>query len=126
MIFEHHLKPLLTTRQFLHRQLIAVAISFALLLVWILLGMLGYHILADLPWVDAFLNTAMIVGGMGPVDLLRSNSAKIFAGVYAILSGVILLSSFGVLAAPLYHRFLHKFHLDIEDDDGVKKTKARK
>ena len=126
MIFEHHLKPLLTTRQFLHRQLIAVAISFALLLVWILLGMLGYHILADLPWVDAFLNTAMIVGGMGPVDLLRSNSAKIFAGVYAILSGVILLSSFGVLAAPLYHRFLHKFHLDIEDDDAVKKTKARK
>ena len=126
MIFEHHLKPLLTTRQFLHRQLIAVAISFALLLVWILLGMLGYHILADLPWVDAFLNTAMIVGGMGPVDLLRSNSAKIFAGVYAILSGVILLSSFGVLAAPLYHRFLHKFHLDIEDDDVVKKTKSRK
>ena len=126
MIFEHHLKPLLTTRQFLHRQLIAVAISFALLLVWILLGMLGYHILADLPWVDAFLNTAMIVGGMGPVDLLPSDAAKIFAGVYAILSGVILLSSFWVLAAPLFHRFLHKFHLDIEDDDVVKKTKSRK
>ena len=126
MNFEHRLQPLLTTQEFLRRQLTAVAVSFAVLLVWIFLGMLGYHILADLPWVDAFLNTAMIVGGMGPVDLLRSNSAKIFAGIYAILSGVILLTSFGVLAAPLYHRFLHKFHLDIEDDDGVKKTKARK
>ena len=126
MNFEHRLQPLLTTQEFLRRQLIAVVVSFALLLVWIFLGMLGYHILADLPWVDAFLNTAMIVGGMGPVDLLPSDAAKIFAGVYAILSGVILLSSFGVLAAPLYHRFLHKFHLDIEDDDAVKKTKARK
>ena len=126
MNFEHRLQPLLTTQEFLRRQLIAIVVSFALLLVWIFLGMLGYHILADLPWVDAFLNTAMIVGGMGPVDLLPSDAAKIFAGVYAIFSGVILLSSFGVLAAPLYHRFLHKFHLDIEDDDGVKKTKARK
>ena len=126
MNFEHRLQPLLTTQEFLRRQLIAIVVSFALLLVWIFLGMLGYHILADLPWVDAFLNTAMIVGGMGPVDLLPSDAAKIFAGVYAIFSGVILLSSFGVLAAPLHHRFLHKFHLDIEDDDGVKKTKARK
>ena len=126
MNFEHRLQPLLTTQEFLRRQLIAIVVSFALLLVWIFLGMLGYHILADLPWVDAFLNTAMIVGGMGPVDLLPSDAAKIFAGVYAILSGVILLSSFWVLAAPLFHRFLHKFHLDIEDDDVVKKTKSRK
>jgi hypothetical protein len=83
-----------------------------ILILWILAGMLGYHFLAGLGWVDSFLNTAMIVGGMGPVDILRSSPAKIFAGIYAIVSGAIFLTVFGLLAAPIFHRFLHKFHLE--------------
>lgn len=112
MKFEHHRQPLLPLDAFLRRQIIAAAISLSVLIIWIVFGMLGYHVLARLPWVDSFLNTAMIVGGMGPVDVLETTSAKLFAGFYAISSGVILLTLFGVLAAPLLHRFLHKFHLE--------------
>jgi len=74
--------------------------------------MFGYHWLAGLQWIDAFLNASMIVGGMGPVDPLHASSAKMFAGFYAILSGVVFLSIFGLLVAPVIHRFLHRFHMD--------------
>ena len=77
--------------------------------------MIGYHALAGLGWVDAFLNSAMIVGGMGPVDVLNNQPAKVFAGFYAIFSGVIFLSIFGLLIGPVFHRFLHRFHLDTEE-----------
>ncbi|MGB5106469.1 MAG: hypothetical protein WBP29_07640 [Candidatus Zixiibacteriota bacterium] len=125
MNFEHHRQPLLPLDAFLRRQIVAAAISLSVLIVWIVLGILGYHFVAHLPWVDSFLNTAMIVGGMGPVDVLNSTSAKVFAGFYAICSGVILLTLFGVLAAPLFHRFLHKFHLEVEEN-SAKKSSSRK
>lgn len=73
--------------------------------------MLGYHFLESLSWIDALLNASMILGGMGPVTPLQTNAGKIFASFYAIYSGVILLASVGVLAAPIFHRFLHRFHL---------------
>lgn len=114
MNFEHRAQPLLPKEEFLRRQGAATAISLSLLIIWILLGMAGYHLLAGFSWIDSFLNAAMIVGGMGPVGLLDSSPAKLFAGIYAILSGVILLGLFGVIAAPAYHRFLHKFHLEVE------------
>ena len=85
------------------------------LAVWLLLGMFGYHWLAGLPWLDAFLNASMIVGGMGPVDLLTVPAAKLFASLYAIFSGVIFLGVFGLLLAPVFHRFLHRFHLESEE-----------
>ncbi len=115
MKFEHRAQPLLPRYDFLRRQGTAAAISFSLLITWIILGMAGYHQLAEFTWVDSFLNAAMIVGGMGPVGTLNSDSAKIFAGFYAIFSGVILLGLFGVFAAPVYHRFLHKFHLEVNE-----------
>ena len=73
--------------------------------------MLGYHFLESLSWIDALLNASMILGGMGPVTPLQTNAGKIFASFYSIYSGVILLASVGVLAAPIFHRFLHRFHL---------------
>ncbi len=84
---------------------------------------MGYHLLANLTWVDSFLNAAMIVGGMGPVDTLYSEAAKVFAGVYAILSGVLFLAIFGIMAAPIFHRFLHRFHLEISEDGESKPRK---
>jgi hypothetical protein len=110
--FEHSKQPLISQHRFIRRLILTTFIGLGTLAVWVLVGMVGYHSLARLPWVDAFLNAAMIVGGMGPVDILQNSPAKVFAGVYAILSGVLFLSVFGFLVAPVFHRFLHRFHLD--------------
>ena len=78
--------------------------------------MIGYHFLGRLPWVDAFLNASMILGGMGPVDRLDSTAAKIFAGLYALFSGLVFIFIMGVVLAPWAHRFLHTMHLgDVEE-----------
>ncbi len=113
--FEHRRQPLLSQSAFLRRLAYSVIVAVILLAVWLAAGMCGYHWLAGLSWLDAFLNAAMIVGGMGPVDLLTAPSAKLFAGLYAVFSGVIFLSIFGLLAAPVFHRFLHRFHMDAEE-----------
>jgi hypothetical protein len=79
------------------------------------IGTVGYHVLGNIKWIDAFLNASMILTGMGPVDKMETDGGKIFSALYAIFSGVAFLTFVGVLFAPVYHRFLHKFHLDIED-----------
>jgi hypothetical protein len=76
------------------------------------LGMFGYHHLEKMSWVDAFENASMILSGMGPVSDLHTNSGKIFAGAYALFSGIIFLVVIGLVIAPILHRFLHKFHVD--------------
>lgn len=81
------------------------------------IGMIGYHFLEKLSWLDAFLNATMIMGGMGPVDAFTTNAGKLFAGFYALYSGLGLLVTIGFIAAPLLHRFFHYFHLDIEDSN---------
>ena len=112
--FEHRKQPLVSKQSFVKRLAFAAVLSTLLLAVWTAVGMIGYHVLAGLGWVDAFLNSAMIVGGMGPVDVLNNQPAKVFAGFYAIFSGVIFLSIFGLLIGPVFHRFLHRFHLDTD------------
>jgi hypothetical protein len=121
LIFEHRGQPLLPRDIFLRRMVYIAFISILILGTWVLAGMIGYHILAGLSWVDSFLNTAMIVGGMGPVDMLKTSSAKIFAVFYAIFSGVMFLTAFSLMAAPIFHRFLHKFHL--ANPDKIEKGK---
>ena len=105
--------------------LIAVVGGIVILTIWVIIGVFGYHALGQLAWVDAFLNAAMIVGGMGPVDTLHASSAKIFAGLYAILSGVVFLSVFSLLAAPIFHRFLHRFHIEAEDQAAAPKRNSQ-
>ena len=78
-------------------------------------GVVGYHYFEDLPWIDSLLNASMILGGMGPVNALQTNAGKIFASFYALYSGIILLASVGILITPVFHRFLHRFHLELED-----------
>lgn len=123
--FEHRSQPLLPRRAYLRRVIYAAGMSISILLAWVLAGMIGYHLLAGLTWIDSFLNAAMIVGGMGPVNLLVNPAAKIFAGVYAIMSGVLFLAIFGILAAPIFHRFLHGFHLEL-DENNISKPKDSK
>ena len=81
------------------------------------IGMIGYHVFEKLPWIDAFLNAAMILSGMGPVATLQTDAGKIFAGCYALFSGLALIAILGIIFAPVVHRFLHKFHLEDEASD---------
>ncbi len=78
----------------------------------LLIGMAGYMLLGRMTWVDAFLNSCMLLGGMGPVGDLPSDSAKIFAGVYALYAGLVFIASTTILIAPVAHRVLHILHLN--------------
>jgi hypothetical protein len=110
-MYEHHKQPLATGRVFARRLALNGLIGLLLMAFSLLIGILGYHFFEDLSWIDSLLNASMILGGMGPVSPLKTNAGKVFASFYAIYSGVILLASVGVLAAPIFHRFLHRFHL---------------
>ena len=116
MKFEHYKKPLLTKNEFIRRQLRYAGLSLIILFVSLGTGTAGYHIFGNLSWIDAFLNASMILTGMGPVDHLETQGGKLFAALYALFSGIAFLTFAGVLFAPVYHRFLHKLHLDIEMD----------
>ncbi len=110
-MYEHQKQPLASRRKFLKRLALNAVIGAAILFVSLGIGILGYHFLEGLSWLDSLLNASMILGGMGPVDRLQTPAGKIFASFYALYSGVVLLASVGVLAAPIFHRFLHHFHL---------------
>jgi len=114
MDFEHHTRPLLSRRAFLLRVARFAGLSLALILGALALGVLGYHLLEGMPWLDALVNASMILGGMGPVDALHTVAGKLFASFYALSSGMLILAAAGVLFAPLFHRFLHRFHLDLD------------
>ena len=105
----------LRRRPFYHRFLLALALSGGLVGISLTLGLLGYHFVAGLNWVDSLLNAAMILTGMGPVNTLTSNAAKLFATAYALFSGVVFITATGILLAPIFHRVLHRFHIEERD-----------
>jgi len=112
-MFEPRTRPLLPRRAFYGRLARSSAVASAILLAALGLGMAGYHGFEKLPWLDAFLNASMILSGMGPVAQIQSTGGKMFAGCYALFSGLSFITAVGVVSAPIVHRFLHKFHLDI-------------
>lgn len=114
MPLEHHKKPLLPRKEFIRRQVRYAEFALLILLFSIGIGTGGYHYFGKLSWIDAFLNASMILTGMGPVDHLETKEGKMFSAFYALFSGISFLTFVGVLFAPVYHRFLHKLHLDIE------------
>ena len=116
-MFEHRRQPLLSSREFLIRQLIFLLAALFMIIGSLILGMLGYHFLEQMAWIDALVNAAMLLGGMGPVNELHTNAGKLFASFYALYSGIVFLVSVGVILAPLYHRFLHRFHLEMEETE---------
>jgi len=89
-----------------------VALAAAIVGVSLLVGMWGYEHYEHLPWRDAFLNTAMLLGGMGPVDPLRSNGGKLFAGIFALYAGGVFLVVAGLFLVPVIHRIAHLFHFE--------------
>ena len=117
-MFEPFHQPLLPRRLFLQRMTrFAIAALLLVAVAW-LIGILGYKLLEGMSWIDATLNAAMILGGMGPVDPLHTDAGKLFASFYALFSGMIFLVAAGVLIAPILHRFLHQYHLAPQDDDS--------
>lgn len=115
--FETHNQTLLPFARFLWRMTCSFTLAMGIMAIALTIGILGYHHYAQLTWIDSLLNAAMILTGMGPVATLTTHSAKVFASLYALFSGVVFLSSVGVLISPIFHRFLHKFHLDDADVD---------
>ena len=113
-MFEHHTKPLLPRRIFYRRVVRNAIIGLAVIAVSLSAGMIGYHHFEKMSWLDAFLNAAMILSGMGPVGSLQTDAGKLFAGCYALYSGLALVAIVGIIFAPVIHRFLHKFHLEDE------------
>jgi hypothetical protein len=118
LVFEHRLSPLLPLPEFRARLAKMVALGLALIAASLAVGMSGYHFIAGQSWTDSYLNAAMILSGMGPVGDLKSSGAKIFAGTYALYSGLALILIAGIILSPVVHRFLHKFHLEPDKKAG--------
>jgi hypothetical protein len=111
-MYEHRTEPLLTRAQFARRLLRHGGVAALMVGFSLAVGTVGYHVTAGLAWLDALLNAAMILTGMGPVAPLQSPAAKLFAIAYALYAGVVFLAVTGVMLAPVVHRLLHWLHLD--------------
>ncbi len=114
-MFEHKTKPVLAPPQFAGRILFWLMITAVLFAGSLLMGMLGYRYFERMAWIDAFLNAAMLLGGMGEVTDLQTTGGKIFAGLYSVYCGIFLIVCSGLLLLPVFHRVLHAFHADSED-----------
>ena len=122
-MYEHRHEALLTPGQFLRRLATHGGIALGLVAISLGIGMLGYHVFEGLSWLDALVNASMLLGGMGPVDPLHTVAGKLFASFYALYSGLIFLIIAGVMIVPIFHRFLHRFHLEeLEDENEPEKA----
>jgi hypothetical protein len=108
--FEHHSDPLLSTAQWLRRMLNSAWLAFIIIALAFTFGVMGYHHLANLGWVDAILETSMILGGMGAIAPMPNDTAKLFASAFAMLSGLVIVTTTGIILAPFLHRLMHHFH----------------
>jgi hypothetical protein len=117
-MFERKSEPLLPMRLFLGRLARSAGAGLAIVAVSLLIGMIGYRFFVRLGWMDAFLNASMLLGGMGPVDPPKTAAGKLFSGLYALYCGFAVLGIAGVIFAPVYHRFIHRFHLEGEHPRG--------
>lgn len=115
--FEHRRQPVIPAGHFAVRMGRAILLWLALTVVGLAIGMAGYAASEGMSAVDAFVNAAMILSGMGPVTELKTESGKLFAGFYAIFSGLFVVIATGFVLAPLLHRVLHSFHVEAGKDD---------
>ncbi len=114
-MFENKCENLAPLSVFVRRMAASVAIAGILIAVALLIGIMGYHHIAQFDWVDSILESSMILGGMGPVNPLVTTEAKMFASGYALFSGLVFIAVMGIVLAPITHRMLHTFHVDDED-----------
>jgi hypothetical protein len=117
MMYESRHQPLLHRAKFLRRLLLHSAVAIALVVFSIGIGMLGYRHFEHLSWLDAFLNTSMLLGGMGPIQFPQTEGGKLFAGFFALYAGLVFIASAALLLAPVVHRLMHRFHLTSSSRD---------
>jgi hypothetical protein len=114
-MFEHPSTPLLSRQLFIRRLVGVSLLGTASLGIALGIGMAGYHFFEGLSWIDSFANAAMILSGMGPLNTLTTFNGKMFAGLYALFSGLTFITVIGVVLAPIVHRLFHRLHLQIGD-----------
>ena len=114
--FESKHQALLSRKEFAKRVAVSFGAASVFVTVSLLGGMIGYHCLENLSWIDAFANASMILSGMGPLDPPKTWGGKLFAGLYALYSGLAVILAAGILFTPVVHRLLHKFHLEDEQE----------
>ena len=115
-MYESKFSKPITVKKFYHRVFNHFVVSTLMVMISLLIGMMGYHFFENLSWIDAFINAALILGGMGPIEIPQTVAGKIFAGFYALYSGLIFLVAIGVIFAPIVHRMYHLFHWKEENE----------
>jgi hypothetical protein len=120
-MFERRHEKLAPVSVFVKRIFASLGIALCLIVLALTIGISGYHWLAGFGWIDSLLEASMILGGMGPVNPLATDGAKVFASLYALFSGLVFIALMGVVLSPIVHRFLHKFHIDEDDVKGRRK-----
>jgi len=113
--FEHKSEPVLPLSKFVRRLLLSIGLGAGLILASLVIGMAGYHYFEGLSWIDGYVNAAMILSGMGPLDRPQTTGGKLFAGVYALYSGFAVLVITAIAFGPVVHRMLLKLHADESD-----------
>ncbi len=115
-MFENFNEPLASRKKYHRRVIKTGTFALAILVSAVSAGMLGFHFIVDLNWINSFLSATMMLGGIGgEISEFKTEGAKIFAGCFALFSGVTFLSSMAIFISPIVHRFIHKFHIDIKD-----------
>ena len=110
--YEKKHQPLASNEVFYKRVLWNMAISFVILFICLMIGVVGYHYLAEAEWIDAFHNASMILSGMGPVIEIKNNAGKWFSSLYALFSGIVFITNIGIILAPAIHRLFHVLHVE--------------
>ena len=110
--FEHGREPVISRRRFVRRMFIVIGLWLVLTFVGLVIGIVGYAKFEGMSLADAYVNAAMILSGMGPMGELKTTAGKVFAGTYAIFSGLVVIIATGFLLAPIFHRVLHRFHVE--------------
>lgn len=111
------IKKLPHRTRFIKKLITSTVFGLIVIIVSLLIGVIGYHYFFNIGWLDSLVNASMILTGMGPVDKAVTDGAKLFSSFYAIYSGVAFLTSVAVIFSPVVHRFLHRFHLDMEEKE---------
>lgn len=100
---------------FIKRLLGSLAVALGVIALALSIGIAGYHFIAGFNWIDSLLEASMILSGMGPVNALHNDTSKVFASIYALFSGLIVIALMGIMLSPVAHRLMHRFHVDEED-----------
>ena len=115
LMYERRQDQLAPSSVFIKRIIASLVVALGIIAVALLIGIAGYHYIAGFNWIDSLLEASMILGGMGPIKELPDDAAKIFASIYALFSGLILIGVMGIILSPVIHRVMHKFHVDEKD-----------